>query len=143
MADTKTIGKGTLVKLDPITGGTTYVAVGCIRETTPPGRERNTAEGTCIEDDLEVELPGNEALSEFTFMQFWAPKETNDEIIDSLFDSKVSGQWQITYPLASPVTDVFSGFVKEIGPEQIVSNEVLSRSVTVSRDSIITRTIPA
>ena len=140
MADTKTIGKGTLVKLDPVNGGVTFVAVGCIRETTPPGRERNTAEGTCITDDLEIELPGNEAVSEFTFMQFWAPGETNDEIIDTLFGSKVSGEWQVTYPLATPVVDVFSGFVKEIGPEQIVSNEVLSRSVTVSRDSAIVRT---
>lgn len=140
MAGALQIGKGTLVKLDPIPAGSTYVAVGCVRELTPPPRERNTAEGTCLIDDLETELPGNETVSEFEFMQFWEPGQTNDEIIDTLFGSGLSGEWEVTYPLSTPVVDTFSGWVKMIGPEQIVSNEVMSRTITVSRDSAITRT---
>lgn len=133
----KQIGLGTLVKVDH-DDDTTFTTVACVRNLTPPGRNKNQADATCITDTLEVMLNGVEAASEFTFQQFWDPTDTNCTMIDTLLTNNTEVDWQIVFPFATPITAAFSGHVKSTVPDQVDNGTVISRVVTVQRDSAIT-----
>ncbi|GAA4442932.1 phage tail tube protein [Bremerella cremea] len=136
----KRIGKGAKVEVDH-DGNLTYTKIGLMKDITPPGRSRAGADDTELDADLMTEFPGIEEVSEFTFTQFWHAGDSNHEMIDDLFDEGEDGivSWRITYPYSTPVTDTFSGWVKNITPAQIVKEDIMSRQVTVSRTSAITR----
>lgn len=136
----KPIGLGSLVKCDFDGDGTTHETVGLTRDLTPPGRAYNLVEAVALEDTLEVAELGIEERSEFSFAQFWKPGDTAHEKIDTLFDDKDEVEWQIVYPLATPITDEFLGKVSAISPEQITPKGTITRTVTVQRTSAITRT---
>ena len=136
----KVIGLGSLVKCDFDDDGNSHETVGLTRDLTPPGRAYNLVEAVALEDTLEVAELGIEERSEFTFTQFWKPGDTGHEKIDTLFNNKTEVEWQIVYPLASPITDEFLGKVSAIAPEQITPKGTISRAVTVQRTSAITRT---
>lgn len=139
MADEKRVGKGTQVKVDE-DGNLTFTKIGLMKDVTPPPRERKGADDTELDAELETEAPGVEALSEFTFNQFYHAGSTNQQIIDTLFDAGEDGivNWQIVYPYSTPVTKQFPGWVKKVAEETVVKDSVMSREVTVSRRGPIT-----
>lgn len=137
MAD-RQIGLGTIVKVDH-DSDTTFTTVGCVKEATPPGQEREEADGTCFDDTVKQMLPGIETESEFPFMQVWDPTDTNHLIIDTLYASKAAVNWQIIYPFETPITEQFAGRVIGISPEKIDNGSVISRTVRVRRTGTISR----
>jgi hypothetical protein len=137
--DNKVLGFGTLVKVDHDLN-TVFTTVGNLKEVTPPPRERNTADGTALEDTIEQLDPGTHKANEFTFMQIWKVKNTNHEIIDTLYNSGAKVPWQVVYPQDTPVTDQFTGWVKKIAPTVKGPNEYWTREITVQQTTVITRT---
>lgn len=136
---TRQIGLGTLVKVDDDDSGAGFTTVGEIVNVTPNGRTRELVDRTVLADTLATMAAGIEAHSEFSFMQFWHPGDTNHQLIDTLFGSKAEVLWQIIYPFSTPVTDQFDGFVSGYEPEEIGRDGIISRRVTVQRTGAITR----
>ena len=138
MAD-RQIANGTILKVDH-DSDTVFTTIACGKEATPPGEERNEADGTCFEDTTEQMLPGIEAASVYTFLQVWDPTDTNHLIIDTLYTSKAIVNWQIIYPFATPITEQFAGRVIGKSPEKLDNASVISRTVRIRRTGAITRT---
>lgn len=138
MAAERNLALGSLVKVDA-TGGGSFSLVGLTRQVTPPPRERERIDGTVLSDELQVDLLGQEAKSDFTFTQLWHPGDTDHEKIDTLFDSKDEVDWQIIYPPSVNITDTFAGRVAAIAPEALEASGVISRQVTVHRTGAIAR----
>jgi hypothetical protein len=137
MAVSKQIGHGAAVAWDAA-GSTTWATIGLIESATPPTRKRARIEGTALEDTLEVYAPGIEEYSEFTFTHFWHPSESAHEALVTSFDAKGIANWKITYPDAS--TDIFLGFISDLGPESIESKKTMRQQVTVQRTGAIAHT---
>lgn len=133
----KQIGLGTLITVDH-DADTVFTTVACVRNLTPPGRSKNQADATCIDDPLEKTLSGLEASSDFPFEQFWDPTDSNCAIIDTLLDNDTQVNWKIVFPFDTPITAAFSGRVIATTPSQVDNNTVIARSVMVRRDSAIT-----
>lgn len=133
-------GYGTLVKAD-FTVADTMVTCGYITATSPPERSAKTVDGTTLADNREQMDPGIGEASEFTFEQFWLHNETNSALIDTAHSnaltrtSRYNLTWHVIYPQATPVTEEFTGWVKKIGPAQIVNNEYSKRTITVQTTS--------
>jgi hypothetical protein len=137
MAD-RQIGLGTIVKVDH-DADTTYTTIACAKEATPPNQVRVEVDATCFEDTVVQMLPGIEDESEFSFLQVWDPTDTNHLIIDALFTSKTAVNWQVIYPFATPITEIFAGRVVGLTPETISNDSVISRTVMVRRTGSISR----
>lgn len=140
---TKILGYGTIVKVDH-DDNAAFTAVGCLKDATPPKRSIKTADATCLDDSREDMQPGIADATEFTFTHFWEIGEASNTMIDTLFSNAKSKttpydvDWQVIYPLSTPVTEAFSGWVKEISPETIKVGEFLTRQVTVMTTSVST-----
>ena len=146
MAKVKTLGYGTLVKCDTDGNGSGHVTVGYIKNVTPPEKSLKTADGTCLEDSREQMEPALEEATEFKFLEIWDMLETNDAALDTLYaaakahTTPYNVEWQVVYPQGTPVTDEFTGWVKNLGVQQIVNGEYIQREVTVQTTSVTTRT---
>jgi len=153
MSTKKQIGMGMIVEMDPA-GGTSYSAITMAINCTPPGREREIADGGVLGENFHVPVQGREAASEVTIAQFWEPGDTDHELIDTAFDgSGGSGSQSIgdvvsfrfVYPHDGTAsgsvapTDAFSGFIKNIGPQSIEVTGTIRREVTIQRTTDITR----
>jgi hypothetical protein len=134
MAD-KTIGHGTVVSWDS-TGSTTWVAIGLTDSVTPPTRKRARVEGVALADTLETYSPGIEEYSEFTFTHFWEPSDSGHVALVTAFDGKNDANWKVEYPDAA--TQIFKGFISDLGPEVVESKKTMRQQVTVQRTSAIT-----
>jgi len=133
----RVLGLGSVVKckFDGVTADT----VGLVTSLTPPSRERQLIDGTALDSTLAVNEVGIEDFSEFTFVHFWDPNETENEKIDTKFGDKIEREWQIIYATTVAVTDAFNGKVSALGPEEVVADGLLGRQVTVQRTGAITR----
>jgi hypothetical protein len=153
MSTKKQIGLGSLFEMDPA-GGSTYVAVSMVINLTPPGRERETADGGVLDEALDVPVQAREAASETRFLQFWEPGDTDHERLDTVFEgtggagSQDVGDvatFRITYPHDGTATsstapiDTFSGWVKRLGPESVDASGTYRREVVIQRTTDITR----
>ncbi len=134
----KVLGYGTSVKCDPA-GGSTFVAQGGSKEITPPAKEWFEVDGTTLDDAMEVMDPGIQKAGQFTFTQIWRVKQTNHEIMDTLFASQAVASWQVVYPQDTPVTDTFTGWVQKIAPAVKGNNEYWTREITVRQKTAIVR----
>ena len=111
----KILGYGTLVTCDPA-GGTTYVSVGSLKAISPAERKRKAADGTTLDDSRDVMDPAQEEATPFEFTQFFRPGDTNQIIMDTLYDNKAVASWQVVYPNNGQVTwEEFDGWVQGIG----------------------------
>ena len=141
MGANKYAGAGSTVECDIDGLGTTWTLFGYTESITPPPRTRQKVDATNLDEDMVNLEPGIEEDSEFVFVQVWEPGDTNDEQIDTLFDSKFKPQWRITYPTdpTTPEQDTFSGWVSGIAPDTIDVGTRIGRTVTVTRTGPIVR----
>ena len=134
----KRVGLGATVSVDPA-GGTTYTVCTLPTEITPPPRTRVLVDQQVLADVLATNAAGIEDHSEFNFMKFWHPGDTQHETLDTLFGNSNEARWKITYPFSTPVLDSFLGWVSGLEPEAIVSDQIIGRRVTIQRTGATTR----
>lgn len=137
---TKQIGLGTLIKVDEDDSGSVFTTCTIVMDVTPAARKRARINKTSLDDTLATFAAGIEEHSEFTFMQYWHPTDTQHASIDTLFGSKAEVIWQIVYPFSTPITDQFDGWVSDLEPQQINVDGMIMRRVTIQRTTAITRT---
>lgn len=129
------LGLGTAFAVDDDDSGTVFTTITLPINGTPPARERELVDGTALSDTLATYEAGIETFSSFSYMHYYEPNETNGNLITTLFGSKAKVLWQITY--TSTDIEQFEGFVSHVGPQQIVTNELYKREVTVQRTASI------
>ena len=134
----KWLGNGTLVKVDEDDSGSTFTTCTLIVDCTPPKRSRVRIDGTVLADTLSTYELGMEDFSEFSFNHLWDPLDSQHVSFDTLFGSKASVIWTITY--TSSEVDSFEGYVSELAPATVAKDGLLSRKVTVQRKTATTRT---
>jgi len=139
MAASKAIGLGTVAAVDAA-GGSSHVTVTLVVDMTPPARSRVLTDRTALSDSLATNAVGGEQHSQYEFTQYWHPKDTNHEIIDTLFGSKAIASWKITYPFGTPINETFRGWVSGLEPETITRDGIITRKVTIQRTTDISRT---
>jgi len=154
MSTQKQSALGTILEMDPAntTAVTNLVAATLVKTMTPPGREREEADGRALGDILDVPTQGGEAQSEMIFTQFWHPGDTNHELMDTQFGVDTNpnsigtvAAFRITYPHGgtkvgdTAPTDSFSGYVRRLGPESLEPTGVYMREVAIRRTTAVTR----
>lgn len=139
----KVLGYGSIVKVDH-DDNASFTTVGCIKEITPPPRRLKEVDGTCLEDVRESIDPGIAEATDFVFTQVWKVGEAAPGYIDLLFTNAKARttpydvDWQVIYPQDTPVTEAFTGWVKEISPSVKGNSEYWTRQVTVKTTSVST-----
>ena len=140
MAD-KLIGYGAIVKLDT-------VAQGEIRSVTPPPRAYPRVALDDLSSTLMTEGQGIEEVSEWSWVQLWDPSDTNHLLIDTEFDNRSEGAYQIVFPqvndgaggLTATQTWAFNARVVNLEAAELTNADVVTRTVTLSRTGDITKT---
>jgi 2-keto-3-deoxy-galactonokinase len=127
----RTLGLGTLVKVDDDDSGSTFTTVSLVTNLTPPGRKRVRVDGTALADTLATDEAGIEDKSDFVYNHFHEPNETNANLMDTLFGAKTQVIFTITY--ASTDVETFEGIVMGLQQAQIVQDNLLAREVTIHR----------
>jgi len=152
MSTQKQAALGSILEMDVSSPYTTYVAVSLVKDITPPGREREEADGRALGDILDVPVQGGEAASELVFNQFWHPGDADHELLDTAFGVDTNPNsigttagFRITYPHGGTksgdtvFSDAFTGVVRSLGPATLEPTGVMMREVAVRRTSAITR----
>ena len=134
----RTLGLGTVLAVDDDDSGSTFTTITLIVSATPPPRRRVRIPGTALSDTLATESAGIEDVSDYTFTHYYEPNETNGNLMTTLFGSKTPVLWQITY--ASSDVEQFEGIVMAVEPQQVVSDQLLTRQITIHRTGAITYT---
>lgn len=139
----KTTGCGTILSLDE-SGGTTYTAVSNIANVTPATQSRVIVESPELDTCENNGDAGREEVKTMSFMQYWEPGDTDHERVDTMYANNTDGGWKIEYGhdyAVSQPAQTFNGKVQEMAPAQVVSEEVVQRSVTIVLTSSIV-TVP-
>lgn len=134
----RTLGLGTLLAVDDDDSGTVFTTVSLVTNLTPPPRKRVRIPGTALADTLATEEAGIEDISDFTYTHFHEPNETNATLMDTLFGAKTQVKFVITY--ASADIETFEGVVMALEPQQVVSDQLVTRTVTIHRKTASTWT---
>lgn len=134
----RTLGLGTAFGVDDDDSGTVFTTINLVVNATPPPRRRVRVPGTALSDTLATEGAGIEDTSDYTFTHFYEPNETNGNLFTTLFAAKTAVLFNITY--ASADIEAFEGIVMEVGPQQIVSDQYLTRQITIHRTGAISYT---
>lgn len=131
----RTLGLGTAFAVDDDDSGATFTTISLVVSATPPPRRRVRIPGTALSDTLATEEMGIEDVSDYVFTHFYEPNETNGNLFTTLFGSKAQVIFVITY--ASTDVEQFEGVVSAVEPQQIVSDQLLTRQVTIHRKGAI------
>ena len=129
------LGLGTTLGVDDDDSGTVFTAITLPINATPPPRERELVDATALADTLATYEPGIETHSAYSYTHYYEANETNGNLVTTLFANKTKVLWQITY--TSTDIEQFEGFVSNVGPAQIVTNELYKREVTIQRTGAI------
>jgi len=142
MAKNRYVGKSALVKVNINDDGTTFTAVGLIREVTPPPEVKSKIDVTGMEDTVAEIRQGIEEESEFTFLALWDQAATGDAGVKTLYDSGAEVRWQVIVTDGTNTwTMDFDGIVMGIVPQKIGGSDPVTFQVTVSRTGAITHTV--
>jgi hypothetical protein len=134
----RTLGLGTVLAVDDDDSGTVFTTISLAVSATPPPRRRVRIPGTALADTLATEEAGIEDVSDYVFTHYYEPNETNGNLMTTLFAAKTKVLWQITY--ASSDIEAFEGLVMAIEPQQIVTDQLLTRQITIHRTGAISYT---
>jgi hypothetical protein len=134
----RTLGLGTVLAVDDDDSGTVFTTINLAVSATPPPRRRVRIPGTALADTLATEEAGIEDVSDYVFTHYYEPNETNGNLMTTLFAAKTKVLWQITY--ASSDVEAFEGLVMAIEPQQIVTDQLLTRQITIHRTGAISYT---
>jgi hypothetical protein len=134
----RTLGLGTVLAVDDDDSGTVFTTISLAVSATPPPRRRVRIPGTALADTLATEEAGIEDVSDYVFTHYYEPNETNGNLMTTLFAAKTKVLWQITY--ASADIEAFEGIVMAIEPQQIVTDQLLTRQITIHRTGAISYT---
>lgn len=129
------LGLGTVAGVDDDDSGTVFTTISLIVTATPPARRRERVPATALADTLATTEPGIELESEYSFETYYEPNGTNDNLITTLFGAKTKVLWNITF--SSTDVEAFEGYVADVEPLPIVTNELLKRRVTIARTGAI------
>lgn len=142
---TKVLGKGTIVKIDDVTGATPTVFAR-IEQTQLPTREYEEVQapelnpvddsGTALDND-PIEL-GEEILGEFSVTQYWDPRDTDALQIDTWFGAKEELIFEWETPHSTGATLSCQGKIKRITPEVLTKQGYYKREIVCNRTSAIT-----
>jgi hypothetical protein len=119
--------------------------IGEIINLTPPPVSCEDIDVTTTDSDIEETKPADVTdCGTLTFDQVWHPNDTNHEIVETAYANRSvlaeeSKNWVITYPFTTAVSDTFTGYVNNIGPQTIGPKDSIKRSVTVKLTSVVTR----
>lgn len=145
----KVLAKGTLVQLSVVGG--TLATFGRIETFTPPAREYESLQVPELNpiDDSGNPLPddptelGDEVPSEFSFVQYYDPRDTDALQLDTWFDAKTELTCAYVTPHETSATKQFNGKIKRLGEEQLAKKNYYKREVVFVRTSAITNAATA
>lgn len=129
------LGLGTVLAVDDDDSGTVFTTISLAINATPPARTRVLVPGTALADTLATYEAGIEDFSSYTFDHYYEPNETNGNLMTTLFTNKTKVLWQITYTSAD--IEQFEGFVSGVEPQQIVTDQLYMRRITIQRTGAI------
>lgn len=129
------LGLGTLLGVDDDDSGTVFTTITLAINATPPMRKRVLVEATALADTLATYEAGIEDHSEYTFDHYYEANETNGNLMTTLFANKTKVLWNITF--TSTDIEAFEGFVSGVEPQQIVTDQLYSRRITIQRTGAI------
>ena len=136
---TKKAGHGAKVYVDH-DEDLTYTKIDNVVKITPPTPTRDEVDMTVLESTVMEPDPADPPdMGEFSFDFNWHPTDTNHELLDTLFNSGAKVPWRVEFPFATPVTDTFTGWVKNLTPGDLESKTAIRRTCTVRVTSAITR----
>lgn len=139
MGQKKTLGKGTVVKID----GT---ARGRIETFNPPASEYTTVEAPELnpQDDSGTPLAmdpvelGDEVPGEFTWVEYWDPRHADGTALETKFAAKSTVAVALVTPHTTSATLSFSGKIKKLAPQQLTKLGWYKREVTMIRTTAVT-----
>lgn len=134
----RTLGLGTLIKMDDDDSGSVFTTVTLVTTATPPPRVRVRVSGVALSDTLESDDMGIEAKNDFVFTVMHEPNDTQHAALMTLFGAKTQITWNITY--ASTDIETFEGIVSGLEPGPITHDQFLTLQVTVHRKTASTWT---
>jgi hypothetical protein len=132
----RTLGLGTLVKMDDDDSGSTFTTLTLVTNATPPARKRIRVPGMALSDTLETDDMGAEAKSDVVVTIMHEPNDTQHATFNTLFSAKTQIIWNITY--ASTDIETFEGIVSDIEPQTIQHDQFLLMNVTIHRKTAST-----
>lgn len=129
------LGLGTTIAVDDDDSGSGFTTITLAVSATPPARKRVLVEATALADTLATYEPGIEDHSEYTYDHYYEANETNGNLITTLFANKTKVLWNITF--TSSDVEAFEGFVSGVEPQQIVTDQLYMRRITIQRTGAI------
>lgn len=137
MPTTKKLGHKAVFKLN----GT---AIGAVKKFKPPELKREKVNVTTLDDNIEDYLDSEPIdMGEFSLEVYWQPNEAGNEAFETLIKNATAASrvatFVIEYPFTPAITDTFSGRILTLSPNDIVSKEGISRTITGVLTSTIVR----
>lgn len=127
----RTLGLGTLVKVDDDDSGSTFTTITLSVSAKPPGRERALIDGTTLGDTLSTYSFGIEMHSEMTVTVYSEPNDTQHAFIRTLFGAKTQVIWNITY--SSTDIETMEAVISKIEPSDIQIDGLIGETWTLQR----------
>lgn len=134
----RTLGLGTIVKMDDDDSGSVFTTVSLVTTATPPARKRVRVSGVALSDTLETDDMGIEAKNDVVFTLMYEPHDTQHAALDTLFANKTQIIWNITY--ASADIETFEGVLSDIEPQPFSHDQYLTMQLTIHRKTASTWT---
>lgn len=135
MAKTKVKGLGFLLYCDH-DNNASFTEIDCVVSMTSPPESFEELDGTCLGDTIEKMGRGIQKAGEFSFDEIWSLSDHASDIITGLKTSGTTCAWKLTSPAGTNI--LFSGYVFETSPANIVKNEYLKRTVKVRCTTAVT-----
>ena len=119
-----------------VTGGSTYVDLGCILDMSGPDASRSDINVSCLSDLNDVFRPGPGDGGTFSFNLSYDPSASTNRILADLYAQRAPlASWQLTFPVIASTTETrpvetWTGYVNNLGRE-ISRDSLISQSVSV------------
>lgn len=127
----RTLGLGSVVKVDDDDSGSGFTSVTLSVSAKPIGRERALIDGTTLGDTLATYSYGIEMHSEMTVTVYSEPNDTQHAMVRTLFGAKTQVLWNITYSSAD--VEQFDGVVSKIEPAEVQIDGLIGETWTIQR----------
>ncbi|WP_425399661.1 phage tail tube protein [Aeoliella sp.] len=109
------IGNNQILSVDAA-GGSSFTAVGCIRNAFSVDATRADVDVTCLGDEYDQFVAGSKAGGNLNLEILYDPNDGTSQTVADLYESGAVATWQITYSTETGGSDtqVFAGYVNNL-----------------------------